>query len=60
MKIFLKICRSLLVAPFIIYLYNLIASPLNLVVPINLFSIVVVAFLGMSGLVTILLLLICV
>lgn len=55
MKQCFKLVKSFIMAPFVIYLYNLIASSFNLVIPINLFSILVVGLLGMPGLVTILL-----
>lgn len=59
MKTFYRLLKSFLVAPFMIYLYDTIATSFGLIVPINLFSIIVVGFLGMPGLVTILLLFIC-
>lgn len=58
MDTLVRVIKSILMAPFILYLYDLIAVSFNLIVPINLFSIVVVGFLGMPGLITILLLLI--
>ncbi len=52
MKKILKILRGLLFAPFILYIYNLISLPLNLIIPINIFSIVFVGILGIPGLIT--------
>lgn len=49
-----KILRNLILAPFIIYIYNLIAQPLNLIIPINLFTVLFVTFLGIPGLITLL------
>ncbi len=60
MKNCFKLVKSFVVAPFVIYLYNLIATSFNLVIPINIFSILVVGLLGMPGLVTILLIFICI
>ena len=53
MKNILKVLRGFLLAPFILYIYNLIALPLNLIIPINIFSIIFVGLLGIPGLVTI-------
>lgn len=52
MKKILKILRGLLFAPFILYIYNLISLPLNLIIHINIFSIVFVGILGIPGLIT--------
>ena len=35
----------------VIYLYNVIAVPLNVIVPINLFNTLIVGFLGIPGLI---------
>lgn len=51
MKKVLVFLRGFLLAPFILYLYNVIAVPLNVIVPINLFNTVIVGFLGIPGLV---------
>ena len=51
MKKFLVFLRGFLLAPFILYLYNVIAVPLNVIVPINLFNTVIVGFLGIPGLI---------
>lgn len=56
MKVFYKVIKSFLVAPFVIYLYNLIAVSFDLVIPINFFSIMFVGLLGMPGLITVVLL----
>ncbi len=52
-KIF-KILKKLILAPFIIYIYNLIAQPLNLIIPINIFTVLFVTILGIPGLITLL------
>lgn len=52
MEKILKILRGLLFAPFILYIYNLISLPLNLIIPINIFSIIFVGILGIPGLIT--------
>lgn len=56
MKAFYKVIKSFLVAPFVIYLYNLIAVSFDLVIPINFFSIMFVGLFGMPGLITVVLL----
>lgn len=52
MRSIIKVFRKLILAPFIIYIYNLIAAPLNLVIPINIFTVIFVSFLGIPGLIT--------
>lgn len=56
MKKILLFLKNIVLAPFIIYIYNLVASPLNLIVPINLITILVVGILGIPGLVALLIL----
>lgn len=52
MKKILNILKKILAAPFIIYLYNLIAAPLNIIIPINIFTVALIGFLGIPGLIT--------
>lgn len=56
MKKVLLFLKNIVLAPFIIYIYNLVASPLNLIVPINVLTVLVVGLLGIPGLVALLLL----
>jgi len=49
-KKLLKILRSVIIAPFVLYGYNLIAAPLNMIIPINIYSILVVGVIGIPGL----------
>lgn len=56
MKNILSFIKNIVLAPFIIYLYDLVASPLNLIVPINICTIIIVWLLGIPGLVTLLIL----
>ena len=56
MKNILSFIRNIVLAPFIIYLYDLVASPLNLIVPINICTIIIVWLLGIPGLVALLIL----
>ena len=51
-KKILKELKNIIVAPFLIYIYNLVAYPLGLVVPINIITVLVVGILGIPGLVT--------
>lgn len=41
--------KSFIVAPFILYVFNLMAVGLDLFIPINLFTVVIVGFLGIPG-----------
>ena len=51
MKNFMSLLRSFLLAPFIIYIFNLMARGLDIYIPLNFISILIVGFLGISGLV---------
>lgn len=55
MKKILKYLKNFLLAPFLIYIYNLIGSPLGLIVPINVLTVLIVGVLGIPGLITLLL-----
>lgn len=48
-KIFIVI-KKIVLAAFILYGFNLIMSPLSIIVPINVITVTVVACLGFSGL----------
>jgi hypothetical protein len=50
-KKILKIIRSVIVAAFILYGFNIIASPLNLIIPINIITVALVALLGFPALI---------
>lgn len=56
MKKVLLFLKDIVLAPFIIYLYNLVASPLGLIIPINVCTVIVVGLLGIPGLITLLVL----
>ena len=51
MKKVITVLKNVIFAPFIIYIYNLIATPVNFVIPINIFTVIVVGILGIPGLV---------
>ena len=48
-KIF-NVIKKIVMAAFILYGFNLIMSPLSIIVPINIITVLVVATLGFSGL----------
>lgn len=48
-KIF-KVLKKFLYAAFILYCYNIIAAPLNILVPINVFNVSFLAILGLPAL----------
>ena len=56
MKKIVLFLKNIILAPFIIYLYNLVASPLNFVIPINICTILIVGILGIPGLISLLIL----
>ncbi|MEG0825875.1 MAG: pro-sigmaK processing inhibitor BofA family protein [Bacilli bacterium] len=50
MKKIFKILKKIVVSSFILYSYNLIAAPLNLIIPINLITILLLAIVGLPAL----------
>lgn len=55
-KIF-RILRKLLVAAFLIYGYNVLAQPLNLLIPLNILTIGYVGIFGVPGLISLIIIL---
>lgn len=54
----MSIIKSFLLAPFILYIFNLMAVGLDIYIPINIVTVFVVGLLGIPGLVTLILFLI--
>lgn len=50
MKKIFSFLKRIVLSAFILYGFNLIASPLNIIVPINVVTVLVLAILGMPGL----------
>ncbi|MDD4035815.1 MAG: pro-sigmaK processing inhibitor BofA family protein [Bacilli bacterium] len=50
-KVIIKVIRSIIVAAFILYGFNIIAAPLNLIIPINVVTVALVALLGFPALI---------
>lgn len=50
MKKIFSFIKKLILSSFILYGFNLIASPLNVIVPINVVTVLVITLLGMPGL----------
>ena len=48
-KIF-KFFKKIIVGSFVLYSYNLISAPLNLIIPINIFTISTLTLLGLPSL----------
>ncbi len=48
-KIF-KLFKKIIVSSFVLYSYNLISAPLNLIIPINIFTISTLTLLGLPSL----------
>lgn len=55
MKNLYNFVKGLVVNIFMLYLYNLVSVNFNLMIPINVFSIAIVCFLGFPGLFTMIL-----
>ena len=53
-----KIIKKLLVATFFIYGYNVLSQPLNLLIPLNIFTIGYVGVFGIPGLISLIIVLI--
>lgn len=58
MKKLLSLLRNILVAPFLLYIYNMIGASTGYIIPINVFNVLFVGILGVPGLVTLILYLI--
>ena len=50
MKKILKIIKKIILSGFLLYGYNLIAAPLDLIIPINYITLLVTTILGIPGL----------
>lgn len=50
MKKLFAVIKKIVLSAFILYGFNLIAAPLNIIVPINVITVLVIAILGMPGL----------
>lgn len=48
-KVF-KFFKKIIVSSFVLYSYNLISAPLNLIIPINIFTISTLTLLGLPSL----------
>ena len=55
MKIFTKIIKRFIYAAFLLYGYNLISIEFNMMVPINIYNLIIVMFLGPFGLISLIL-----
>ena len=51
MEKLIHVLKNIIFAPFILYIYNLIFLPVNMLIPINVCTILVVGLLGLPGLV---------
>ena len=50
MKKVLSLIKKVILSAFILYGSNMIASPLNVIVPINIITVLIITLLGMPGL----------
>lgn len=50
MKKLFAVIKKIVLSAFILYGFNLISAPLNIIVPINVITVLVIAILGMPGL----------
>ncbi len=58
MKKLLKWIRKIIISSFLLYGYNLLVQPLNLMIPINAITVLSVAILGVPALISMVLILI--
>ena len=58
MKNLFSLLKNILVAPFLLYIYNMIGASTGYIIPINVFNVLFVGVLGVPGLVTLILYLI--
>ena len=50
LKNIFNIIKKIVLAAFILYGFNLLISPLSIIIPINIITLLIVSFLGFSGL----------
>lgn len=55
-KIF-NVFKKIVLAAFILYGFNLLISPLSIIIPINIITLLIVSFLGFSGLLSLVIIL---
>ena len=51
LKKIIYVLKNIIFAPFILYIYNLVFLPVNMLIPINILTILIVGLLGLPGLV---------
>jgi len=57
-KIIYKILKKIIISAFILYGYNLIASPLNLIIPINFVTIGILSIFGLPAIFSLIIILV--
>jgi len=50
LKFILKIIKRIIISSFLLYGYNILVQPINLTIPINIFTIVAISILGVPAL----------
>ncbi|MBQ7140756.1 MAG: pro-sigmaK processing inhibitor BofA family protein [Bacilli bacterium] len=50
LKQIFNILKKIVLAAFILYGFNMLISPLSIIIPINIITLLIVSFLGFSGL----------
>lgn len=53
-----KLLKKIIISSFLIYGYNLLSQPLNLIIPINIVTVLAVSILGIPALISLILMLI--
>lgn len=54
----LKVLKKIIISSFLVYGYNLLVQPLNITLPINIVTVLLVSFLGIPALFSLILILI--
>ena len=52
MKIILKIFKKIIISSFLLYGYNILVAPINLIVPINFITVLAISLLGVPALIS--------
>lgn len=58
LKRFFTLIKKGIVSTFLLYGFNLVISPLNIIIPINLITVGILTFLGIPGLLSLILILV--
>ena len=51
MNLIFKIFKKIIISSFLLYGYNILVTPLNLIIPLNIYTVTIISILGIPSLV---------